>query len=184
MLLCIMAIQNDNDRKTVEELYSEYGSTMLYVAKSILKDSYRAEDAVTQAFISIIENFEKISFENCKKTKALVVIIVRNVCYNMIKKGKNENIVSLEECEGISDKEENAPLDFAISEENYIFLNTCVSRLKESYQDILSLKLVYEYTDNEIAKILSITPNSVSVRYHRAKKALIKEIQKRGSIHE
>lgn len=184
MLLCIMAIQNDNDRNTVEELYSKYGSTMLYIAKSILKDQYRAEDAVTQAFLAIIENLQKFSFENCKKTRALVVIIVRNICYNMIKSEKRENAVPLEEYEDVSEDAEDAPLDFAITEENYAFLLSCVSRLKDSYQDILSMKLFYEYTDDEIAKILGITPNNVSVRYHRARKALAEEIRERGSMDE
>lgn len=184
MLLCIMAIQDSDDRTTVEGLYSEYGGTMLYIAKSILKDQYRAEDAVEQAFVKIIENLQKFSLENCKKTRALVVIIVRNICYNMIKDEKKENAVPLEEYENISEGAEDAPLDFAITKENYAFLISCISRLKDSYQDILSMKLFYGYADDEIAKLLGITPNNVSVRYHRARKALAEEIRKRGKIDE
>lgn len=81
MLIFLQAIQNEADRSLVEELYNKYVNTMMYIAKSILKDQYRAEDAVNQAFLKIIEDLQKFSFENCKKTRALVVIIVRNICY-------------------------------------------------------------------------------------------------------
>ncbi len=173
-----------NSSGVLGQLYSGDNNTMMYTAKSILKDQYRAEDAVTQAYIKIIEDLQNFSFENCKKTKALVVIIVKNICYNMIKGEKRENTVPLEDFEDITAEAEDGPLDFAITEENYNFLLSCLSKLESSYQDILSLKLFYEYTDNEIAKMLDITPNNVYVRFHRAKKALIEEIQKRGSGYD
>lgn len=181
MLVCIMAIQNESDRETVEGLFNHYGSTMLYIAQSILHDRVLAEDAVSEAFIKIIDNFEKFSFENCKKTRALVVIIVRNICYNMLKGTEKENTILLETVDETFENTGDAPLDFILKEETYDFVLSCLSQLNSGYQDILSLKLFYEYTDQEISSILGITPNNVSVRFHRAKNALRKEMLKRGN---
>lgn len=61
MLLCIMTIQNDNDRSIVERLYRENYRWMLYIAKQILKDQNKAEDAVSQTFLKIIDKLQKFS---------------------------------------------------------------------------------------------------------------------------
>lgn len=63
MVLCIMAIQDDHDRDTVEELFRQNYKLMMYIAKGILKDQNKAEDAVSQAFIRIIDKL-LTSFRN------------------------------------------------------------------------------------------------------------------------
>ena len=178
MLIFIQAIQNEPDRNLVEELYNKYSNTMLYIAQGILKDRYRAEDAVNQAFIKIIENLQKFSFENCNKTRGLVVIIVRNICYNMIKSEKNEKIVPLEDFKNIPENAEDTPLNYVISVEGYDFVMTCLSHLSDKFKDILRLKFVYDYTDDEISKTLEITPDNARVRLHRARKALMEEMRR------
>ena len=81
MLLYIMAIQNDNDRNTVERLYRENYRWMLYIAKQILKDQNKAEDAVSQTFVKIIDKLQKFSFENCNKTRGLIGILVKDILF-------------------------------------------------------------------------------------------------------
>ncbi len=184
MLICIQAIQNDADHTMVEELYHQHYSTMLYIAQGILKDRYRAEDAVSQAFIKIIDNLQKFSFENCNKTKGLIVIIVRNICYDILKADKRHNLVELEEAEGVSQSSEDAPLERLLSEENNKALIALLSDLNEKSGSVLKLKYLYGYSDGEIAKMLDITPENVRVRFYRAKKVLMEEIKKRGSENE
>lgn len=178
MLLCIQSIQNESDRSLVENLYHQHYSTMLYIAQSILKDQYRAEDAVSQSFIKIIDSLQKFSFENCNKTRGLVVIIVRNVCYNMIKSDRVAKSVPLEDYENVPEEAEDTPLDYAISAENYDFVIACISNLNTRYKDLLTLKLLYDYADDEISKILEISQENVRVRFHRARIALIEEMRK------
>lgn len=180
MLLCIMAIQNETDRSFVEQLFNDYGSTMIYVAQSILHDRALAEDAVSAAFVKIIDNLQKFSFKNCKKTKALIVIIVRNISLDMLKSEKRQNTVPIEKIDDCFENTEDSPIDFVLKEETYNLVLSCLSQLNSRYQDVLSLKLFYEFTDEEIAKMLDITPQNVYVRFHRAKKALLKEMRKRG----
>jgi RNA polymerase sigma-70 factor (ECF subfamily) len=184
MLIYLQAIQNESERNRVENIYRNYGTTMLYIARGILKEKYSAEDAVSQAFIKIINNLQKISFENCNKTKGLIVIIVRNICYDMLRSEKHEKILPLEEFEDVPEDAQDAPLNLAISEEGYDFVMACLSDLREQYKDILRLKLVYEYTDEEISKILDISQENVRVRFHRARKALIEVMKKRGDHNE
>ncbi|HEX3027639.1 MAG TPA: sigma-70 family RNA polymerase sigma factor [Clostridia bacterium] len=184
MLICIQTIQNDSERSLVEDIYRSHIGTMIYIAQGILKDRYRAEDAVSQAFLKIIDNLQKITWYDCNKTRGFVVIIVRNICLNMIKDEKHEKILPLELCGDVAENAQDEPLNFLINEETYNFILSCLSELCDSHKDILRLKLIYEYTDEEIADILDISQENARVRLHRAKKALIAQMQKRGGNYE
>lgn len=59
MFVLIMAIENERDREKAAALYGLYRGTMLYTAKSILQEPRLAEDAVSDAFLKIIDNLEK-----------------------------------------------------------------------------------------------------------------------------
>ena len=71
MLTFLGVINNENDKNKAEKIYLAYKNTMLYTARSILHDVCLAEDAVSQAFIRIIDNLHLISDINCNKTKLL-----------------------------------------------------------------------------------------------------------------
>lgn len=58
MLIFLQAIQSESDRSMVEDIYLKYSSTMLLHSAGHFKDRYRAEDAVSQAFIKIIDNLQ------------------------------------------------------------------------------------------------------------------------------
>ena len=55
-----------------------------------------------------------------------------------------------------------------------------LNELHKSYADIIMLKFYYELSIKEIAKILNITENNVSVRINRALKALKYILEERG----
>ena len=49
-------IESPEDKMKFERLYHKYRDLMYNIAYSFLKDEHDAEDAVHQAFVSIIEN--------------------------------------------------------------------------------------------------------------------------------
>jgi len=52
-----------------------------------------------------------------------------------------------------------------------------LAKINHGYADILALKYTYEYTNDEIASMLSISEENVRKRLERAKKALKKIIE-------
>ncbi len=97
MLIFLIMVEDEKSRPKLELLYNNYKYTMLYVAKSILKDQYLAEDAVHKAFIKIIDNLHKIDDQLCNKTKSFLVIVVRNISIDMYNHIKKQNIVNFDE---------------------------------------------------------------------------------------
>ena len=70
MLIYLQMIETDEDRQKFIQLYETYRGLMFYVANRILHNTEDAEDAVHQAFLSIIENLDKISMVHCPKSRA------------------------------------------------------------------------------------------------------------------
>ena len=75
VLIYLSMIESEDDKSKFEIIYERYRGLMFYTAMRILNHEQDAEDAVHQAFVSIIENLDKISEPECPKTRAYVVII-------------------------------------------------------------------------------------------------------------
>lgn len=89
MLAFLLMIEDEGKRDKLEKLYITYRKELFYVAYRILNDYQEAEDILQSAFIKIAKYLDKISEIECKKTRAYLVIIVRNLsfdCYNQRKK--------------------------------------------------------------------------------------------------
>lgn len=179
MLAFIMTIENERDRDKVTEIYELYSGTMLYIANTILNEVHLAEDAVSEAFIKIIDNLEKINIVNCYQTRGFVVIIVRNVAIDMLRKQKKKQIVPLEEDDYDLSYEEPAFDNFSVKEACDKIKN-CIGNLKKNYSDILYLKVEFDCSFEEIGKILGISTENAKMRLSRARKALKKELKKEG----
>ena len=82
MIIYLQMIESDEDKSKFEQLYIMYKGLMFHVAMKILKNEFDAEDAVHQAFLSLIENLKKISDVKCPKTRAYIVIITERNRYH------------------------------------------------------------------------------------------------------
>lgn len=183
MLFCGMIIRNEEDRSQIENLYHSYHRMMFYIALGILKNREKAEDAVSQAFLKMIDHLQKFSFEDCNKTKGLIGIIVKGICYDMLRSESRRSLISLEEI-NVPDSFEDLPYENLAAEESYQIILDGISGLGEKSSGVLTLKYVYGYSDCEIAELLNISPENVRVRLHRAKKVLCQILKERGTVNE
>ena len=68
------------DKDKIRGIYEKYHDLMMAVAVRFFDDRHDAEDAVHQAFLTIIKNLEKISRVDCPETRRFCVIITRSRC--------------------------------------------------------------------------------------------------------
>lgn len=61
MIVYLQMLENLSDRDKFTLLYNKYRKLMLYVANQILNNQDDSEDAVHEAFLSIIRNIKKNS---------------------------------------------------------------------------------------------------------------------------
>ncbi|MBE5966166.1 MAG: sigma-70 family RNA polymerase sigma factor [Lachnospiraceae bacterium] len=183
MLPIIMIIENNEDKEKVTEIYNQYSGTMLYIAEGILHDIQLAEDAVSEAFIKIINHLEKINEVNCYQTRGFVVIIVRNVALDMLRKQKRSQTVFLDDYNETIGYEE-PDFNNITAKEACKRIVYCLGRLNKNYSDILYLKIAFDCSYEEIGKILGISQKNVKTRLSRARKALKVELEKEDNCYD
>lgn len=179
----MFSASNDKEQDKAEQLYKQYRSTMLYIAKGILTEKSAAEDAVSEAFIKILKNLDKFYEMDCYKTRALIVIITRNTAIDLLRSQNRIKPLSYEECLDYTDKDESV-FDEVSAKNAYEKLTLYIQKLKPNYSDILFLKGIYGYSTDEIAGMLGITKENVSVRLNRARNALKEQLQKENEAYE
>ena len=140
---------------------------MFYVAMKILHNEHNAEDAVHQAFLSILENLDKISNVECPKTQSYIVIIVERKAIDIIR--TNTKIVNINFDETIGGIEIPLPGDNGVAD--------AMAKLPARYREVLLLRYDNGYTAKELAKILDMKKDSVQKLLWRSKNALQKIIE-------
>ncbi|MBR5089712.1 MAG: RNA polymerase sigma factor [Ruminiclostridium sp.] len=168
-------IDEPSDREKFNEIYRKYKNMMFYKAMSLLHDEVLAEEAVQESLIKIVKNISKISDVNCSKTKAFIVIIVRNTSLDIIRTEHIGETVPLGD-EIIPDVSQDV-LEKLVSREGYEKLMSAVSELDDIYRDILTLRYVYGYGNDELAKLLGLSRRTIESRVYRGKKMLIERLE-------
>ena len=162
MLIYLSMIESEDDKSKFEIIYERYKGLMFYTAMQILNHKQDAEDSVHQAFVSIIENLDKISEPECPKTRAYVVIIAERKALDIIR--RKSKISHLEFDESMFGTE-TPPL-----ETNE--LADAILQLPATYREIVLLRYYYNYTTKEIAKMLGMTGSATQKALWRAKTML------------
>lgn len=175
MLRLLRPPEKDPDLQLIEQLYQEYKLPLWRYAYKLLHDEHLADDVVQSVFTKAIEKIDLISSLDCNKTKAYFVIMVRNLSYTMFRQQKKHPQVTLTDFEDFLPDTQDNPEEYLIRQCEYNELRQHLSNLHESYRDVLTMKYIYNMSDNEIASVMGIKPASVRVVTHRALKSLKKQ---------
>lgn len=181
MLFLGIVLDNEPTRNKVEEIYRQYRKLLFYTAYSILKDYHEAEDVVHMAIIKICDHLDKIENIDCNKTKAFLVIIVRNIAINIYNKKRRISDICMDKLVNVADNYIN-PEEYMLKIENADWVARKLASLNPEYADILVLRYTYQFSIEEIAYLLNTSEGNVRVKLHRARKAL-HEIMK-GEYYE
>jgi len=182
-MLILLTFSTEEELNRFEYLYEKYKKLLLYKANNILRDYSLAEDATSEAFIRVYKNMHKIEDVDSNQTISFLVTIVTNVAITMVNKEKKRNVVSVDFEENFSNQGDDFNLeDHIVSKSNTSDMLACVEELKEELKAPFLLKYAHELSHREIAEVLGISENNVTVRIHRAKTRLATILQKEGHI--
>ncbi|MCM1530188.1 MAG: sigma-70 family RNA polymerase sigma factor [Alistipes sp.] len=175
MLAIYMAlIDNEDDKKSFENLFNQNKSKAFAIAIKILKNRSLAEDACSEAFFSIAKCFQKIKKLEAHKLDYYIVITVKNAALNLLKR-ENEHIKTVPLNEEIHEL-----CDDALSNRNYNEIVDCIKQLSYSDQEILYLRVDLGLDYSAISKALHISNAAARQRFKHAKDNLAKLLKKEG----
>jgi len=158
----LQMIDTPEDKKKFEILYLTYHKLIHRIAYAVLHNSYDAEDAVHQAFLSVAENLEKIGDPYSSQTQSYLLVIAENKAIDILRKNNFLNYVTLDEevlCMASDYCEDDT-------------LSKCILKLPHKYRQVIMLKYHQGYNTKEIAEILGISESNAIKLDQRAKKKL------------
>lgn len=171
MLIYLQMIETDDDRRRFEQLYLKYRGLMFHVSYRVLNNKEDAEDAVHQAFLSIINNMDKVDGIDNPKTRSFCIICAKNKALDLYRSKQRRGEVEL------IDNLIDIP---APEYENR--LDAAIASLPVSLASVVLLHYDNGYSVEEISNILGITVAAARKRLTRAKFELRKILQEEGLI--
>jgi RNA polymerase sigma-70 factor (ECF subfamily) len=179
-VIFILTFSTEQEQSKFEHLFHRYKKLLLHHAYGILRDFALAEDAVSEAYIRVYKNMHKIEEPDSPRTVSFLVTIARNVSLTMLAREKKSTTEELLEDQGDGfDLEESV-----LTRIHAARVQELLHQMREELRDVFILKYAYDLTHREIADALGISENNVTVRLHRAKKALAAMLRKEGYSNE
>ena len=85
MFYLLLTVDTPEEKALIEKLYDTYERMMYKIALGILRHRYDAEDAVHEAFFSVIRSkcLPKLSEVNSLYTKSYLIVAVKNASYKL-----------------------------------------------------------------------------------------------------
>ena len=148
-----------NDDTAFEEFYTKYNKLIYKIAFSILKNKSDAED-ITQIVFEKIYSMDKENLPKKNET-SWIYSVTKNETLNYFK--SNRNNINLDDIYEIEDN--NQEISKIIDQENYKRL---ISKLNDNEKEIISLKIISNFSFEEIGKILNMPTGTVKWRYYKA----------------
>lgn len=172
LAIYLTLIDNEDDKKSFEDLYNQNRSKAYAIAFNILKNKTLAEEACSETFFSLAKSFQKIKNLESHKLDYYIVITVRNVSLNLLKKEK-EHIKAMNLSEDIPKL-----TDETLCDRNYDNIVDCIKRLSYTDQEILYLRITLGMRYSEISLALHISNAASRQRFQHAKDSLAKLLEK------
>lgn len=175
--LYLALIDEEWDLIRFEEAYYEYKGLLHYIAKKILQDEHRAEDAVQEAFLRIAKNFHKVGNIKTTSTKNFFILITRRVCLNLLEREEKFSTATEEEISLFENSYTPGSLPDSFAGEAELIRQ--ILNLPESMRSVLYLQAVYGFNAKETANLLGISVGAVWKRTSRARVILKKELEEK-----
>lgn len=168
LTLYLSMIDDPQEQRKFERLYSSYRQTMYYVAYRVLNNQEDAEDAVHQAFLRVIDHMDDIDEEDKARTKSFLSIITKNVAIDIYRRNKKgaEHEISYDEYEIFIEDPNGQKFEEAD------VLTGVIAKLPPHYAEVIRLTYVHGYSSDQIGKILGLSSDNVRQRLVRARKKL------------
>lgn len=183
MLVYMALIDDQQYCDRFEELYLQYRHKMLFVAYTILDDTFEAEDAVHEAFLAIARNMSNLEHMDQPAVVAYLVKAARSRALNMANKRKRDDIVFLTDAqvEELSDREFWEKLEM---HDNFDRVVQAILDLDPVYRDVLSMYFLHEATTREIARALGRKESTVRQQVIRGRKMLLRNLQREEGTYD
>ena len=179
----LLAMDDDDDRAFMEQLYIEYKGLMYGVALTYLHNNEDAQDAVNDAIIRLMNKASELRGKNRSVLRSYIVSTMKRTALNVIRKKKTVRkrvrSVDIEEMEAYADQK--TEVDTAvIANSTSAELRKAVEQLTNRERTVLRLKYFEEWSDADIAQWLGLAESSIRTYLVRARRHMYEILRGQG----
>lgn len=172
-------LETEQECKKMADVYEEHKHALLMYALKITGfNQAMAEDAVHNAFISIIKEKEKYLYLDSRDFRFSAVVIVRNKCIDLLRKEKAFANIPIDELEIFLESNDKPIDEQVIISSEYQAIRKHMLDIDEISRQVLIMKYVLGMSYKEIGEKLNMTQKHVDTRILRAKEKVRKLSEK------
>lgn len=179
----ISANPNPSDRAFIMEIYQQFYRLMFSTARKYCMDSDVCEEVVQESLLKLIKKAKTLRSMQQSVLASYIVSTTRNTAIDYLKSRdkRNAHNSSLED-EAFSDLEApNIPLDelmYLVERKEY--LAKVFDQLSAEDRQLLEGKYFFDYSDSDLAKMLGCKKSSIRMKLTRARRRVLKLVEKEG----
>lgn len=179
--IIILAIEDDNSRDFMIWLYEESKDRMKAEAMRYMPSEADAEDVVSEAVIKLVDKIDLLQQLEEKQRVPYAVTTARHLALRILEIRKQLPSSNYDDLENyISAPESNDPEDLLLEEQRNQRLKEILAAVPLEERLLLEKKYILLWPDSEIAEQLGIKPDSMRMRYTRAKRKVAKALLAKG----
>lgn len=167
----ILAIEDENDRDFMEQVYRQYHRLMYHTIYQLTDDPWLADDVLQITLVKLIDNIPTLrSLSNTKRIN-YIISAVKNSTYTQLRKTKNHPEIDIEEwmMKNTLTAEDNPEL-LAIHKEEIQAFSQIWPKLDDKNRLLLEGRFILGKSYEELAVDLGMNPSSVRMAVTRAKR--------------
>lgn len=178
MLHFYLALIDDDDHNFFEQFYEGNKYRALSVALQMTSDQTLAEDAIHNAYLKLIEDWNRFMRLSPDERLPYFLVMVKHKVIDLLREKKRVPLQAYQE-----DSLENNPTDdvslIVANNHAYEDLIACIAELPSNDKQIIELRYLLDMMNIEIAQFLDISPKASSMRLSRARLKLQELLQER-----
>ncbi|WP_262248498.1 RNA polymerase sigma factor [Parapedobacter soli] len=157
------------DTQQLDALFKQYHRSLLYFAKSMVRDQETAEELVADSFVKLWQRRD--AFENGNKVKAFLYIATKNACLNHLKSAHARQAFEGDSLDVLQSVDPDSYAQI-VRAELMQQIHDEVMKLSEKQREVFRLTFFEELDTHEIAERLGMTPTAIFANRSRAIEAL------------
>ncbi|PLR78254.1 RNA polymerase factor sigma C [Bacillus sp. V3-13] len=166
---------------TIKDLMDRYGTTILHLAYSFVKNRQTAEDLSQEIFIKCFDKID--TFEGNSNIQTWLYRIAVNHCKDYLKSWHYRKVHVSNYVSTLFTSQQAGPEFQYLQKSDHDELVNDIMRLPVKYREIIFLYYFHDLTLKEVSEVCGINLNTAKSRMSRAKANLKKHILERSTHH-
>jgi RNA polymerase sigma-70 factor (ECF subfamily) len=177
----LIARVRNGEGAAFEKLMRRYNQRIFRTARAVLRDEAEAEDVVQETFVRAFRHLEQ--FEERSSVGTWLTRIAVNEALSRLRRSQRFNVLDSEtnQEEGGSysvESKQPGPEGQASSQELRSVLTAAIDSLSQELRTVFVLREIEGLSTLETSEALQLTSEAVRVRFHRARQALRRAVEK------